>query len=363
MLVGLLSASAKQYAPTGETLTLAAVIPAHNEAAVIGPALNSLRTAASPPDHLIVIADRCTDATAAIAQNIGARVFERREGEGSKGAALAWLFARNPPELAAAAYVAVFDADTTVQPDFFAHLRQALASGPDAAQCFVQPSGYQASLAATLAAYSEVLSQVVDDRLRARLGWPVPLRGTGMVIRTDLFRRLQTQFKTQTEDIELSLLLLERGARVVFVPDAVLYDPKPPDAARVSRQRARWLRGLAAVWGQYWPSILRLSLRGPAAWSLLSAVLLKPKTLFVALKTLALVFVLLLPIDALWRIAAASLLAADVLYYGLGLLLVPATDRGRYARALLAAPLYLGVWARSLITALRQRGGWLSVRH
>lgn len=339
------------------------LIPAHNEAAIIGQTLHSLRSATPPPNHILVIADHCTDATAAIAQSAGARVFERREGEGGKGAALAWLLAQNPPELAAAAYVAVFDADTTVQPDFFAHLRRALESGPDAAQCFVQPVGYEASPAATLAAYSEVLSQVVDDRLRARLGWPVPLRGTGMVIRTESFRRLQPQLRTQTEDVELSLLLLERRARVMFVPKAVLYDPKPPDAARVSRQRARWLRGLAAVWRQHWPLILRLCLRGPAAWSLLSAVLLKPKTLFVALKALALVFVLILPLDVLWRIAAATLLAADALYYGLGLLLIPAGDRRRYARALLLSPIYFGVWAGSLITALRHRGGWLSVRH
>lgn len=344
-------------------MSLVALISAYNEAATIGQALNSLSAAELPPDRLILIADHCTDSTAVIAQQAGASVFERREGEGGKGAALAWLFAQNPPELASAAYVIIFDADTTVRPDFFVQLHRALEAGPDAAQCFVQPVGYEHSPAATLAAYSEVLSQVLDDRLRARLGWPVPLRGTGMVIRTELFRRLQTQFKTQTEDVELSLLLLEQRARVVFIPEAVLYDPKPPDAALVSRQRARWLRGLLEVWRLYLPLTLRLCLSGPATWSLLQALLLRPKTLFVALKALVLLSVLLLPVGWLWKLAAACLLAADVLYYGLGLLLVPSTERGRYLRALLVAPLYVGVWGKSLIIALRHRKGWLSVRH
>lgn len=343
-------------------LAVFVIIAAHNEATTIGPTLASLFVANPFPQGIIVIPDHCTDATTELARQAGATVYERREGKGGKGAALAWLFTQNPPELASAAYVAIFDADTTVRSDFFVHLHQALETGPDAAQCFVQPIGYEHSLAATLAAYSEVLSQVLDDRLRAWLGWQVPLRGTGMVIRMELFRRLQAQLKTQTEDIELSLLLLEQGARVVFVPEAVLYDPKPPDAARVSRQRARWLRGLLEVWRSYLPSILRLCLHGPAAWSLLQALLLKPKTLFVALKALVLLSVLLLPVGWLWKLAAACLLAADVLYYGLGLLLVPSTERGRYLRALLVAPLYVGVWGKSLIIALRHRKGWLSVR-
>ncbi|MDW8141818.1 MAG: glycosyltransferase, partial [Candidatus Bipolaricaulota bacterium] len=51
---------------------LFALIPAHNEAATIGAALNSLRSATPPPNHIFVIADHCTDVTAAIARNAGA---------------------------------------------------------------------------------------------------------------------------------------------------------------------------------------------------------------------------------------------------------------------------------------------------
>jgi cellulose synthase/poly-beta-1,6-N-acetylglucosamine synthase-like glycosyltransferase len=343
-------------------LTLAAVIAAHDEAAVIAATLASLLSADPPPQRIIVIADHCTDATAELARQAGAVVLERDEGEGSKGAALRWLFAQHAEVLAPFSHTVIFDADTTVQADFFAHLSRSLASGADAAQSFVQPIGYEHSTATTLAAYSEVLSQVADDRLRAWLRWPAPLRGTGMAFRAELLRELLPQMRTQTEDVELALLLAERRARVSFVEKAVLFDPKPPDAGRVSRQRARWLSGLAQVWRDYAPRIARLLLRGPAIWFLLQAVLLKPATLFAVLKVMALLIALLLPLSLGWRVAALAWLGVDGLYYGLGLLLVPQAQRGRFARALLLAPLYLGVWAGSLITALRHRGGWLSVR-
>ncbi|MGQ0601169.1 MAG: glycosyltransferase family 2 protein [Anaerolineales bacterium] len=343
-------------------LTLAAVIAAHDEAAVLDATLVSLRTAVPPPQCIIVIADHCTDATAELARQAGALVLERAEGEGSKGAALRWLFVQHAEVLVAFSHTVIFDADTTVQPDFFAHISEALAAGADVVQGFVHPIGYEHSTAATLAAYSETLSQVADDRLRVGLRWPAPLRGTGMAFRTELLRELLPQLRTQTEDVELTLLLAERRARVAFVAQAVLFDPKPPDASRVSRQRARWLSGLAQVWRDYAPRIARLLLRGPAIWFLLQAVLLKPATLFAALKVVGLLITLLLPLGLGWRVAALAWLGVDVLYYGLGLWLVPAAQRGRFARALLFAPVYFGVWAGSLVTALRHRGGWLSVR-
>lgn len=344
------------------TACLAAIIAAHDEAGVLGAAITSLRQALPPPEAVLVIADHCADDTAAVARRHGAVVFERREGEGGKGAALAWLFAQWPAALAACDLAVVFDADTTVRPDFFAQLEAARRQGARVAQAFVQPIGWETSSAATLAAYSEVLSQAVDDAVRARLGWSVPLRGTGMAFEPGLLRALLPRVRSRVEDVELTLLLAERRIRVAWAPQAVLYDPKPPDAGRVSRQRARWLQGLVEIWRGYWPLIGRLAARGPATWSLLAAVLLKPKTFFTVLKGVVLLSALALPVPAFWRLAAAAWLLTDGLYYGLGLGIVPAKDRGRYARALLCAPVYLWVWAGSLITSLRNRTGWLSVR-
>jgi cellulose synthase/poly-beta-1,6-N-acetylglucosamine synthase-like glycosyltransferase len=345
------------------TMQVAALIPAHNEALVIGAALASLHAATPPPDVVLVVADHCSDLTAQVAEQNGAIVLRRDEGESGKGAALRWLFERFPPALAASSIVAVFDADSHVHPHFFAEVGRAFARGARAFQGFVQPVGHETSIVATLAAYSELLSQLVDDAIRARLGWPVPLRGTGMAFGTEELRELLPGLHTRTEDIELSLSLAGRGEHVEFLPQAIVYDAKPADLGAASRQRARWLQGQAQVWRGYGPQIIRLLGRGPGAWWLLSALLLKPKTFFVALKAAAFAVALALPLPGGLKALAGAIVLAELVYYVAGLWRVPLADRARYARALGCAPVYLWVWGRGLLTAIRSHTGWLSVRH
>ncbi len=381
-------------------MKITALIPAHNEEDVIARTITNLR--AANPDSIIVIADGCTDSTAQLAEASGAVVFQCSEG--SKGGALRHLDLRGLTHSASLrgasqdleGLIVIFDADSTVSPNFFAEVRRAFENGAQATQSFVSPVIPDASLrgmhfatkqsqseteiasqrtlamtaattlaitAPTLAAYSEVLSQVFDDEVRSRLGWSVPLRGTGMAFRVELLRELLPHIHTRTEDIEMTLLLMLRGVRVKFLRDAVVYDPKPHDAQRVARQRARWLQGQMQVWRSYWKMILRLSLHGVEKWWLLSALLLKPKTFFVFLKFAICVVSFFLPIPSLLKLFFTFIVAADFFYYAFGLFLIPPQERSRYALALLRSPLYAGMWARSAIAAMRERSGWLSVRH
>ncbi len=372
-------------------MKITALIPAHNEEEVIARTISNLR--AANPDSIIVIADGCADSTAQLAEESGAIVFQRNALQTSevsqtsevlgKGAALRWLFASDLAGLEdPRGLFVIFDADSTVSPNFFAEVRRAFENGAQVIQSFVSPVipsnpsrqtdavsktasvlTRPAMTATTLAAYSELLSQVFDDEVRSRLGWSVPLRGTGMAFRVELLRELLPHVHTRTEDIELSLLLAQRGVRVKFLRDAIVYDPKPQDAERVSRQRARWLQGQMQVWRGYWKTILRLSLRGAEMWWLLSALLLKPKTFFIVPKFVVCAVSFFLPIHFLLKLFFAFIVAAEIFYYAFGLMLVPPQDRSRYASALLRAPLYGAVWARSAITARRERSGWLSARH
>ena len=340
------------------------VIAAHNEADLIADTVGQL---AGRGNDVYVIADNCTDATATLAAEAGARVFERRDtARPGKGPALTWFVHTAAAELARLDALVVLDADSRVSGSFVAALAACFAHGARAAQAFVCPVGGHRSPASGLAAYSELLSQLIGDRLRAALGWTVPLRGTGMAFAPALLAELVGGLRTQVEDIEMSLRLAERGVRVHFMPQALVYDPKPPNASRVSRQRARWLHGQAQVWHSYRRTILRLALtRGPEAWALIWALLIKPKTLVMAANLLALLFLALIAFPPAWLhtllLAGASLLlAADAVYFLAGLFLVP--ERGLYARALLWAPLYLALWLRSLALTRFSRTVWLRAR-
>ena len=69
-----------------ERKRVAVVMPAHNEASIIGATLQSLAPQLTDVDRLIVVADNCSDATASIAESYGAEVIVRtdaiRRGKG-----------------------------------------------------------------------------------------------------------------------------------------------------------------------------------------------------------------------------------------------------------------------------------------
>ena len=91
-----------------------AIIPAHNEAAVVANLIESLKNQKYPKNlyDIYVIADNCTDNTAEVARNAGAIVYERfDEKKKTKGFALQWFLAQKIEEDAPYDAFCIFDAD------------------------------------------------------------------------------------------------------------------------------------------------------------------------------------------------------------------------------------------------------------
>jgi len=334
------------------------LIAAHEEAGTIGPTVTALRESLGewPHSSLWVVADRCSDRTADEAAAAGAQVAARMDGKLGKGAVIAWWLRQYDAVWQSKESVVILDADSRLAPGSLNALRRVMAGGADAAQAFVAPDA--SSSAGRLAGWSEVLMQRIDDEARRRCGWSVPLRGTGMAFRGKLLAELAPRLHTYAEDLELDVILASRGARVEFVPDAVVFDPKPQASSGASRQRARWLQGQLQVLRDYRGEFSRALLaRGVGAWFLLCLLMLRPKILFIGLRVLllltALVFV---PTTALPWLALAGL-AMDVVYYLAGAAMVD--DPRRYLLDLLAVPRYAGLWFYSFGMALIRRRVWL----
>jgi cellulose synthase/poly-beta-1,6-N-acetylglucosamine synthase-like glycosyltransferase len=311
---------------------------------------------------VLVVADHCTDSTADVAQAYGAIVLRHDSGPSGKGPALAWAITQSDAALADYPIVAVFDADSRVNPSFFAEVRKAFQAGAQAVQGYVCPTDLPNSLAVTLAAYSEVLAQRIDGQLCARLGGSVRLRGTGMAFKTCLLYEILPEVSTQIEDAELTLLMADRGHRIVSVPTAVVYDPKPINLSAASRQRARWFRGQFALFRAHKGLIGRLLRQGPRGWWLLQDVLLKPRS-FVWLALGVILGVICLITLSPWSLGALlAVLGATGAYYFGSLAILTARERVLYGRALLLSPVYVGMWLLSAITAWHGGGRWLRVR-
>ena len=95
------------------------LIPAHNEEVGIASTLESLRNLnyASERYRVLVIADQCTDGTAAVARSLNAQCFERFDGQPGKGAALAWGIQEARNAQIAFDAVVIVDADTLADRD------------------------------------------------------------------------------------------------------------------------------------------------------------------------------------------------------------------------------------------------------
>lgn len=330
------------------------LIAARDESGTIGSTVASLgdHLREWPGSSIWVIADRCQDDTAIEAARAGAQVAVRSDGRLGKGEVLAWWLDRHESAWQSREAIVILDADSKLAEGSLYAMRKAILAGADAAQAFVAPDAETAS--GRLAGWSEVLMQRIDDEARKHCGWSVPLRGTGIVFRGKVLAELASRLHTLAEDLELNVLLAARGSHVAFVPEAIVYDPKPRRMVGAARQRARWLQGHLQVLRDYHREILKALIKGRrGTWFLLWPLMLRPKILFIGLR-LVLLFI------SPW--IALTGLAMDMIYYLAGAAIVD--NPRRYLLDLLAVPRFGAMWFHSfgiILNHMIRRGqrGWL----
>jgi cellulose synthase/poly-beta-1,6-N-acetylglucosamine synthase-like glycosyltransferase len=327
----------------------AILILAHDEEDIIAQTVAGVLPEIGPLDALLVVADNCRDATAERAREAGAQVFSRQEPEAAgKGKALAWFMHQYGDVAAGFEVLVIMDADSRLEAGFLAKMRPLLPTGEAVMQSFLNPVTSGKSPIGKLAALSELLDQCMSDSLRTHFKWPVRLRGTGMVISPALLAGVCDQLETEVEDIALTLLLASQGHPPARLEAVTVFDQKPDTSWAASEQRARWFRGQWLALWQYRFQVMKLIAMGPAGWSLLSSLFLRPKWLIVALEFL--LGAALLPIPWLsivfWLAGSLSLV-----YYALGLTRIPGLRP--YLVALLYSPAYIWMWLHSLVLAMR----------
>lgn len=172
-------------------LTISAVIPTRDRAAMVGEAIASLLAQSRPPDEILIIDDGSTDDTARVLAGFGPalRVLHT-PGLGPSGARNAGLAA------AQGEAVLFLDSDDLLAPDALAALEAALAGMPDALLAHgtlaidILPGGTRGPLAETVATMPVLIGTVLfrTAALRAIGGFAAGLRfGED----TDLFCRVR----------------------------------------------------------------------------------------------------------------------------------------------------------------------------
>ena len=209
----------------------------------------------------MVIADNCTDHTAAIARREGATVLERRDPtRKSKGYAIEYLIdrLRESRMLESFDALVVVDADSTVCQGLLGGFAALVEAGHDWIQCFYTVSNADASRRTRLLTYAFSLFNGVTLMGQSALGLSAGLRGNGMCISTRGLQRVPWDTHGLAEDFEYSWKVRAAGGKVSFLPGVRvqgLMSGQWDKAAAVQRQR--WESGRYELRRQFFLPLLR----------------------------------------------------------------------------------------------------------
>ena len=242
----------------------AVLVAAHNEEWVIGPLLDNLKRMEYPQElyDVYVIADNCTDRTATIARNTGARVEERfSESERGKGYAIRWMLDRLKETSAMYDAVVMFDADNLVATNFLRVMNDRLLEGHKVIQGYLDIKNPFDSWVSISMAISYWYTNRMWQLSRYHLKLSSALGGTGLCIDMALLLQLGWDATGLTEDVEFGAKCVTRGIYPVWAHDAKVYDEKPITLGASMRQRLRWMQGHFNCAQQYMAPLLAASVR------------------------------------------------------------------------------------------------------
>jgi poly-beta-1,6 N-acetyl-D-glucosamine synthase len=243
--------------PEGELPPVSILIPAYNEAEVIGHAIESLLQLDYPTYEVIVVDDGSTDDTLEVARHwegeasgVEVRVLTKRNG--GKASALNAGIARSKYP-----FVMCMDADSWVDPG---SLKAAM------------PHFRDASVGAVAGNVKVANRENLLTRLQALEyieGLNMPRRAQGFIAAVNIvpgpvgvFRREALEevggYDTDTfaEDADLTLQLITSGWKIIYEDQAITWTQAPTRALDLIQQRYRWTRGILQALkkrkGVYW---------------------------------------------------------------------------------------------------------------
>lgn len=233
------------------------ILPAHNEEAVIGNLINSLKELDYPKDlyEITVIADNCTDQTEKIAKDLGVKTFVRNEedpNKKTKGYALQKFLRKvlDDPNMDYDAFC-VFDADNIVDKNFLKVMNKHLCQGEEVVQGYRDIKNPTDSwISAGYAIFYWMMNRFYH-LARYNAGLSPLINGTGFMVKFDAIRETGWNTNTLTEDIEFSLKTIIQGKKLGWAVDAICYDEQPVKFKPSWSQRQRWTMGHIQILNQY----------------------------------------------------------------------------------------------------------------
>ena len=235
---------------SGDRKRLAVLVPAHDEASIIAATLRSVVPQLGPDDRVLVVADNCSDQTAAIAAQEGAEVIERsdrlRRGKGYAldcGVRHLEGDRRGPPEI-----VIIIDADCRVGDSAIDRLARMCGRTMRPVQAlYLMHAAGNAGIKMRIAEFAWAIKNKVRPLGLYRLGLSCQLMGTGMAFPWPCISTASLASGHIVEDLKLGVDLALAGSAPLFCPGALVTSSFPTSEQGIASQRTRWEHGYLGV--------------------------------------------------------------------------------------------------------------------
>lgn len=249
--------SAQSFAPKTK---FALIVAAHNEEKVVSQIIHSLKNLNYPKElyDIFVVADNCTDNTAAISRQEGVFVYERfNKVKRGKGYALEWIFDIIFKLDKKYDSVAIFDADNVASPNFLMEMNKQYCKGYKVVQGYIDTKNpYDSWITCSYAITYWTMNRLFQLS-RYYLGMTSALAGTGFCIEIDTIKKLGWGATCLTEDLEFTMKLALNNIKVAWCHDAIVYDEKPLTLKQSWNQRKRWMQGHTDCAFRFIPRLLK----------------------------------------------------------------------------------------------------------
>jgi glycosyltransferase involved in cell wall biosynthesis len=219
------------------------VIPAHNEGSGILPTIHDIQAQLGPSDSILLVADNCTDDTAAIVRAAGVEVAVRADPmRRGKGYALEFgvrQLCLNPPDV-----VVIMDADCRLGENALRCMSErAMASGRPVQSLYLMLAPENAPPGKGVNLFTWRVRNWIRPIGLGLFGLPTQLFGTGMAFPFSLLKDRDLGNSRLAEDCALGIALASAGHPPLFVSEARVHSHFPVSQAGSESQRQRWEKG------------------------------------------------------------------------------------------------------------------------
>jgi len=244
--------------------SFALLVPAHNEEQVVAQTVQSVLAVDYPRElfEIFVVADNCTDATAANARAAGATVLEREDADlRGKNEAVRFAMKHALADERDFDAVIVIDADNVVSKNILSEFNNRLLKGERVIQAYLDTKNPDDTWITWMYAISYWITARFMQLAPAQAGLPCQLGGTGYCIEAETLREHGWDVTALTDDLEYTMKLVLHGINPTWAHDAVIYDEKPLTMGSSMRQRLRWMQGHWDVASRYAGPLFRRAWR------------------------------------------------------------------------------------------------------